>query len=80
LVRNFSMASGVSSISLIGFSENSSTLDRLRCDSGSNSRRSSTSSPKKSTRSGICVPGGYRSTMPPRTANSPASPTVPLRA
>ena len=34
---------------------------------------------KKSSRTGVLRPGGKRSRIPPRTANSPASITVPVR-
>src|SRR3546814_5333515 len=37
------------------------------------------SSPKKSSRYGASLPGGNRSTRPPRTANSPDSITVETR-
>ncbi len=46
-----------------------------RWSAGSNARRESISSPKNSARTGSDWPGGNRSTMPPRLANSPRPPT-----
>ena len=43
---------------------------------GSNERIASSTSPNRSSRNGSVVPGGKRSTRPPRTANSPGSITV----
>ncbi len=51
----------------------------VRCDTGSNCRMLSSVSPKKSSREGRAWPGANRSRMPPRTANSPGSITVPVR-
>ncbi len=51
----------------------------VRCVSGSKVRIDSSVSPKKSRRIGAGIPGGKRSTMPPRTANSPVSRTVEVR-
>src|SRR5881394_3906072 len=56
-------------------STNLSSAPVERCVSGSKLLRLSTVSPKKSKRIG-CAPAGNRSTMPPRTANSPGSRTV----
>ena len=47
--------------------------------SGSKLRMDSSVSPKKSSRTGSSMPGANRSTMPPRTAYSPASRTVAAR-
>ena len=51
----------------------------VRCVSASNPLMLSSVSPKKSKRTGFCRPGGKRSRIPPRTANSPCSITVPVR-
>ena len=50
-----------------------STLFWESCVSNSNSRILSTSSPKKSIRTGISCAKLYTSTIPPRTANCPGS-------
>ena len=50
-----------------------------RCVSTSNHFNESIVSPNNSTRTGLAVFGGNRSRMPPRNANSPASPTRSVR-
>jgi hypothetical protein len=70
------MLSLVSSTSLTGSTTTSSRAPVERWLMGSNERISSSTSPNKSRRNGSGVPGGKRSTRPPRTANSPGSITV----
>ena len=70
------MLSGVSSTSLTGSSTTSSRVPVERWLMASNERIASSVSPNRSSRSGSDVPGGKRSTRPPRTANSPGSITV----
>jgi hypothetical protein len=56
-----------------------SAVPLLRWLSGSKRRMLSSSSPKKSRRRGWSSPGGKTSTMLPRRAYSPGSPTVSAR-
>ena len=55
------------------------SVEVVRCDSGSKLLIDSSVSPKKSSLTGASEPGGKMSTMPPRTAKSPGSTTVPVR-
>ena len=73
------MASGSSGVSVAGKSETESCVPLVRCDFASKRRMASSSRPKKSSLSGSSAPGGHRSRMPPRGANSPGSRTVPVR-
>ncbi len=57
-----------------------SRTSRLRWVAASSARIDSTSSPKKSSRTGVSAPHGQTSTTPPRAANSPCASTAPARA
>ena len=73
------MLSVVSWTSLIGTRSSARSCPIVRCVSGSKERIDSSVSPKKSRRTGFGSPAGNRSMMPPRTAYSPVSRTVPVR-
>ena len=73
------MASASSNASDTGASDTAFIWPVERCVSGSKVRIDSSSEPNMSSRTGSAKPGGYTSTTPPRTANSPRSDTVEAR-
>ena len=73
------MLSVVSWTSLMGTRSRERRVPTVRWVSGSKARIDSSASPKKSRRTGLGRPAGKRSMMPPRTAYSPVSRTVPVR-
>ena len=71
--------SSSSATSLTGRNTKRGNAPLVRWVIGSNVRMLSSSSPNKSRRKGSAVPGANTSTMPPRTAYSPASMTCSVR-